>query len=384
MKITCTQENLARSLSYLERATGKQSTLPILSNFLLSGGKAGLKLSATNLEIGVISVIGAKIEGEGEIAVPVKIVSNFVHNLPSNGIITLDLDGRTLSLESVGYKMKVRGLDPKDFPIIPEKKGEYMISLPAQSFKIALQKLLPCVSVNESRIELTGVNFLFFENAVHIAATDSFRLAEQIIPLSDAERGSSYADFLLNTSSLILPQMAIQEVARIISSDSKLVRFAFEENQVFFDVDGVSLVSRVINGKYPDYKQILPKNFSYSVRISREEFLRSVRMAGIFSSQMHGEMILALFPEKKELVVSSQSSDIGENRTVLSVDMTGGVPLEIVFNPRYVLDGLNVFDSESILLSANTNATPIEFRALDSPKGAPLDDFLYIAMPVRK
>lgn len=384
MKITCTQENLARSLSYLERATGKQSTLPILSNFLLSGGKGGLKLSATNLEIGVISVIGAKIEGEGEIAVPVKIVSNFVHNLPSNGIITLDLDGRALSLESGGYKMKVRGLDPKDFPIIPEKKGDYLFSLPAQGFKTALQKLLPCVSVNESRIELTGVNLLFLEKEVHIAATDSFRLAEQVISLTDDEKGSGYVDFSMNIPSLILPQMAMQEIARIISPDSKEIQFAFEENQVFFDVDGVSLVSRVINGKYPDYKQILPKTFSYTVKISREELLRSVRMAGIFSSQMHGEMLLSFSPEKGEMIVSSQSSDIGENKTVLPVEVTGSGSLEMLFNPRYILDGLNVLDSEYILLSANSSTTPIELRAIRETKDALSDGFLYIAMPVRK
>jgi len=384
MKITCTQENLARSLSYLERATGKQSTLPILSNFLLSGGKGGLKLSATNLEIGVVSVIGAKIDGEGEIAVPVKIVSNFVHNLPLNGVIVLDLDGKTLSLESGGYKMKVRGLDSKDFPIIPEKKGEYLISLPAQDFKVALQKLLPCVSVNESRIELTGVNFLFLEKEVHIAATDSFRLAEQIITLTDDEKGSGYGEFFLNTPSLILPQMAMQEIARIISPDSKVIRFAFEENQVFFDVDGVSLVSRVINGKYPDYKQILPKNFSYTVKISREEILRSVRMAGIFSSQMQGEMLLAFSSEKGEMVVSSQSSDIGENKTVLPVEVTGHGSLKISFNPRYILDGLNVLESDFILLSANSESTPIELRAVYEPENTVSDGFLYIAMPVRK
>jgi DNA polymerase-3 subunit beta len=384
MKITCTQENLARSLAYLERATGKQSTLPILSNFLLSGGKGGLKLSATNLEIGVISVIGAKIEGNGEIAVPVKIVSNFVHNLPLNGIIILDLDGRTLSLESGGYKMKIRGLDPKDFPIIPEKKGSHLLSLPAQEFKVALQRLLPCVSVNESRIELTGVNMLFLEKELHIAATDSFRLAEQIIPLPDDRKGSGYADFSMNIPSLILPQMAMQEISRIISPDSKEIQFAFEENQVFFDVDGVSLVSRVINGKYPDYKQILPKKFSYTIKISRDELLRSVRMAGIFSSQMHGEMLLSLSSEKGELAVSSQSSDIGENKTILPVEVTGSGSLEMLFNPRYILDGLNVLDSEYILLSANSGTTPIELRAVHESMDAMTDGFLYIAMPVRK
>ncbi len=384
MKITCTQENLSHSLSYLERATGKQSTLPILSNFLLSGGKNGLRLSATNLEIGVTSVIGAKIDGEGEIAVPVKIIGNFVHNLPSNGIVTLDLDGRSLSLESGGYKMKIRGLDPKDFPIIPRKKGDDLVSFPAQAFKSALQRLLPSVSVNESRIELTGVYFLFLDDAVHVAATDSFRLAEQIIPISNNEKGAGYHEFSMNTQSLILPQAAMQEISRIISPDSEIVRFAFEENQVFFDVDGVSLVSRVINGKYPDYKQILPKKFSYIVKISREELLRSVRMAGIFSSQMHGEMLLSISSEKNEMIISSQSSDIGENKTILPVEVTGSGSLEMSFNPRYILDGLNVLDSEYILLSANSSTTPIELRVLHGTDADVADNFLYIAMPVRK
>lgn len=384
MKITCTQENLSKALSYLERATGKHSTLPILSNILLSGKNGSLKLSATNLEIGVMASVGAKIEGDGDIAVPVKIVGNFVSNLPSSEIVSLDLSGNTLSLSSGGYAMKVRGLDAKDFPIIPEKKGEYLLSFPAQEFKRALQRLLPCVSVNESRIELTGINLLFFENEVHMAATDSFRLSEQIITISKEGKQSGYDSFFRDTPSLILPQMALQEIARIISPDTKNIRFAFEENQVFFDVDGVSLVSRVINGKYPDYKQILPKGFSYTAKISREEFLRSVRMAGIFSSQMNGEMSISLLPEKSEIEISAQSSDVGENKTILKADVVGGEPLRILFNPKYVLDGLNVFDSQSILLSANSSSTPIELRSVNESKQSSTDDFLYIAMPVRK
>lgn len=384
MKITCTQENLARALSFLERATGKQSTLPILSNFLLRGGKGQIKLSATNLEIGVVFSIGAKVDGEGELAVPVKVVNNFIHNLPSGDVVSIKMDGNALSMMSNGYSMRVHGLDPKDFPIIPEKKGNYFLSIPAAELKSALIRLFPCVSINESRLELTGINFLFSEQSIAIAATDSFRLGEQIIYLSKENLSQEYKSFIENTQSLILPQGTLQEVARIISPETKDVKVIFEENQAFFEIDGVLVVSRIINGKYPDYKQILPKDFSYYMVLDRDEMLRAVRMASVFSSQMSGEMTISIFPHKGECVISSRSSEIGENKTVLKGEISGGEAMEMVFNPRYVLDGLNVSDAKKIAFFANTPSTPSAFRIIDDGTGKIIDTFLYIVMPVRK
>lgn len=385
MHIVCTQENIARALSFLERASGKQSTLPILSNFLLRNENGNLKLSATNLEIGVTAYVGAKIEGSGEIAVPVKIVSNFIHNLPAGDVVSMDIDGNAVALESGGYNMKIKGLDPKDFPIIPEKQGEYMLSLPAQELKSALQELLPCVSVNESRIELTGVNFLFMENEIHMAATDSFRLAEYILPVPKKDVSAEYAGFSEQNQSFIIPQMPLQEITRIISPETESVKISFEENQVFFEIDGISIVSRVINGKYPDYKQILPKTYSYEATVSREEFLRAVRMAGVFTSQVNGEMSVSIVPGKGEIRIASKSADVGENETVLNCDVSGGDLLEIIFNPRYILDGLNVLDTEKVTFFANSNSTPVALKGCSSEKSAEKkDNFLYIAMPVRK
>lgn len=384
MRIICTQENLSRALSFLERATGKQSTLPILSSFLLQGGKGQVKLSATNLEIGVVSFIGAKVDGEGELAVPVKIVNNFIHNLPSGDVVSIETDGNALSMESAGYSMRIRGLNPKDFPIIPEKKGDYFLSLPAAEMKSSLQRLLPCVSLNESRLELTGINFLLSERSISLAATDSFRLGEQEISISKENVFEGYSAFIEHTSSLILPQGTLQEVSRIISPETKEVKIVFEENQAFFEIDGVLVVSRVINGKYPDYKQILPKDFSYKAILDRDEMLRAVRMASVFSSQMSGEMTVTLLPNSGECVISSRSSEIGENKTVLKGEISGGEALEMVFNPRYVLDGLNVSETKKIAFYANTPSTPAEFRMIDSDTGKSRDEFLYIAMPVRK
>ncbi|HWQ59545.1 MAG TPA: DNA polymerase III subunit beta [Candidatus Fimivivens sp.] len=383
MKAICTQENLTRALSFLERATGKQTTLPILSNFLLRVENGRLKLSSTNLEIGVTAFVNAKIEGTGEIAVPVRIVSNFVGNLPAGEVVSIDIHDRVMSLESGGYTMQVRGLDPKDFPIIPERVGEVSFILPAQPFKSALQRILPCVSANESRIELTGINIFFLEREFCMAATDSFRLAEQHIALSRETTDSGYDTFREQNPSLILPNITMQELSRIISPDTKEILFTFEENQVFFDIDGVSVVSRIINGKYPDYKQILPKEFSYSICLSREEFLRAVRMAGVFVSQMSGEMLLSVFPDKGEVRIAARSSEVGENETVIHGEMIGTEPMRILFNPRYVIDGLNALSTDSILFLLNSPSTPAGLRMI-SDDGKTDMDYLYIAMPIRK
>lgn len=385
MKITCVQENIARALSFLERASGKQSTLPILSNFLLTNENGQLKLSSTNLEIGVTTFVSAKIEGTGHIALPVKIINNFIHNLPSGDVVSLDIDGNAVSLESGGYTMKIKGMSPKDFPIIPEKKGEYFITLSAQEMKKALQNILPCVSMNDGRIELTGVNFLFTESKVNIAATDSFRLAEYTYAIPQADLSPQYADFSRETPSFIIPQMPLQEITRMISPETKMVKISFEENQVFFDIEGVLVVSRIINGKYPDYKQILPKEYAYSAVISREEFIRAVRMASVFSSQSHAEMALSLIPSKNEIRIHSQSTDIGENETVLPGEISGGEPLEIVFNPRYILDGLSVLETDTVRFLANSSSTPIALKNISTKDSEGKNEsFLYIAMPVRK
>lgn len=380
MKITCTQENLGRSLSFLERAAGKHTALPILSNFFLQTEKGQLKLSATNLEIGLKCFVGAKIEGEGELTVPVKILNTFIHNLPSGGVVVIDVSGTTLKVSSGGHSMQIRGMDAKDFPIIPEKKGEYFFTLSGDQLKRAFGRVLPSVSVNESRMELTGVNMLFFEDSIHMAATDSFRLAENLLSI---EGSPKYREYILETPSLILPAQTLQEVYRIIAPETREVKVLFEENQAFFDVDGVQVISRIINGKYPDYKQIVPKSFSYEARLDREEMLRAVRMASIFSPASNGEVSIVLSPEKGKMIISSQSSEIGENVTVLDAKITGQEDLTLSFNPRYVLDGLNAIEGKDVAFLANSNSTPAALREIGG-EGDVANDFLYIMMPVRK
>lgn len=382
MKLVCTQENLSKALSYLERVVGKQTTLPILSNFLLETEKGRLKLSATNLEIGVIVSIGAKIEKEGRVTVPAKLLSNFIHNLPSGDVLELEADKDHLKVVSDSYQMKIKGMDGKDFPIIPEYKKEYFFSLPAQELKNALSRLLFCVSVNEARLELTGAHIFFYKDAIHIAATDSFRLAEEIIPF--IEHGAGYDEFLQKTPTLILPGNTLTEILRVITPESKEVKLALEENQIFFEIDGVQIISRVINGKYPDYKQIIPEKFAHQVIFERESLQRAIKIASSVSSYSGGEITLTFDEEKGICIFTAASQEVGENKTTLPVEfLKGNGPLTMVFNPRYVLEGINALSTEKVFFLANSGNTPAGLRML-SGENTPNDEYLYIMMPIRK
>jgi DNA polymerase III subunit beta len=383
MKVTCTQENFARAISYLERVVGKQTTLPILSNFLIETEKGRLKVSATNLEIGVIVSVGAKVEKEGRITVPAKILSNFIYNLPSGDILDLEEENQHLKVVSTGYQIRIKGMDGKDFPIIPQYKKEYQCVLPAQDLKNALSRVLFCVSVNEARLELTGACISFSEDMLRIAATDSFRLAEESVVLS--EKKADLGGFLVENQSLIIPNSVLNELIRVITPESVEVKVALEENQIFFNVDGVEIISRVINGKYPDYHQIIPKEFSLQVIFNKQELQRAVKIAGALSSYSSGEIALVFDGENKTCTFLSRSQEIGENKTVLSVGYVRGgeTPLTIVFNPRYVLEGINALSSEKVLFCANNATTPAALRMVDTEE-KPDDHYLYIMMPIRK
>jgi DNA polymerase-3 subunit beta len=237
--------------------------------------------------------------------------------------------------------------------------------------------------VNEARLELTGACISFSEDMLRIAATDSFRLAEESIVLKD--KNIDWGSFLTENQSLIIPNTVLNELVRVITPESLEVKVALEENQIFFNVDGVEIISRVINGKYPDYHQIIPKEFSLQVVFNKQELQRAVKIAGTLSSYSSGEIALVFDGENKTCTFLSRSQDIGENKTVLSVGYVQGgeTPLTIVFNPRYVLEGINALSSEKVLFCANNATTPAALRMIDTEEN-PDTHSLYIMMPIRK
>ena len=380
MKLTCTQENFKKAIYSTERVVGKQITLPILQNILLETDHGMLKISATNLEIGVFLKIGAKIEQEGAITVPAKLLSNFVNNLPSESTVSLEVKDQTLFIESGSSKAQIKGLGSQDFPIIPEMDGDFLFSLPAQETKEAIPKLSVCVSLDSSRPELTGFDVVLEKDVVRMAATDSFRLAEAIIELKKTG-GQAYDLFLEKTNSVIVPLNTFLEVFRVIGNDTQEINVGIEESQIFFQVDNVRIVSRLINGKYPEYRQIIPQKFATKVLLEKDSALRAVKIAGVFTSNKTGEVMFNVNPVVNSVTVASRAEEVGENSTVLDAEIDGQAQ-EAVFNPKYMADGLGAIATPKFFLLMNSGASAAVIR-MATDKKEEIPTYTYIIMPIK-
>lgn len=378
MKLICTQENLKKALSSAERVVGRQSTLPILGNFLLETEGGRLKLSATNLEIGVEVWMGAKIENEGRITAPAKLLSQFVGNLPTTEVVTLESVVDGLSVMCGGYRVKIKGLPASEFPLMPEKKNEVGVEIPAALLKSALSRLLPSVAVQETRQELTGICCVFSEHLLILVATDSFRLSEERIVL-EKPIPAPFLESVHALGSVILPSGTLSELSRAIHEGEKTLLFTLEENQVFLDLEGIRIISRLIIGKFPDYERIIPKEFSFRAFLDRNEFLRALRIAGIFASE---EIAVELDAEANVVRVESASGGVGEQKVEIPANIAGEGSLRAVFHPRYLSDGVGFVETEQLAFFANTSSTPIAIKMADGDTAR--DRFTYIAMPIQK
>jgi len=381
MKLTCTQENFKKAIYSTERVVGKQITLPILENILLQTDHGMLKISATNLEIGVFLKIGAKIEKEGTITVPARLLSSFVNNLPAESAVSLEVIDQTLHIESGGSTAQIKGLLAQDFPIIPEMEGEFLFSLSAQEVREAIPRLSICVSLDSSRSELAGLNMVLQKKEVHIAATDSFRLAEAIITLKK-ENEQAYDIFTEKTASIIVPFNVFSEVFRVIGNDTQEINVGIEESQIFFQVDNVRIVSRLINGRYPEYQQIIPKEFSTKVFLEKDAALRAVKISGIFTNNKTGEVKFTVDAKNNTVTVESKAEEVGENKTVLKAEVEGPSQ-EAVFNPRYMADGIQAISTPRLVLLMNSGASAAVLRMVQGEKKEEVPTYTYIIMPIK-
>ncbi|HRY27548.1 MAG TPA: DNA polymerase III subunit beta [Candidatus Moranbacteria bacterium] len=381
MKLTCTHENLKKAVYSTERVVGKQITLPILENILLQTDHGMLKISATNLEIGVFLKIGAKIEEEGEITVPARLLSNFVNNLGAESTVSLSVIDQTLHIESGSSKAQIKGLSAQDFPIIPEMEGDFLFSLSAQEVKEAIPRLAICVSPDSTRPELSGINMLLQKIEVRMAATDSFRLAEAIlVPKTENERNLDI--FIEKTNSIIIPLNAVSEVFRVIGNDTQEIKVGIEESQIFFQVDNVRIVSRLINGKYPEYRQIIPQSFATKVVLEKDSALRAVKISGIFASNKTGEVKFTADDKKNTVTVQSRAEEVGENSTILETEITGPAQ-EAIFNPRYMADGIQAVSGPKLLLLMNSGSSAAVLRMAQGEKNEEVPTYTYIIMPIK-
>lgn len=384
MKLTCTQENFKKAIFNSERLVSKQNTLPILNNILFEASKNKLYLSATNLEIGVITQIGAKVEKEGKITIPAKLISNFTNNLPDGEAIEIESSEQGLKIKNGFSRAIIKGLPAADFPLIPQKNTGFHLRINNKRLKNIINRVSVAVALNEARQELTGINVILGEKELFFAATDSFRLAESRLDISgQKEDKGAYLSLVSRKESIIIPAATLVELARIIPDDQEgEVKMAIEENQIFFECGGTTLVSRLINGKYPDYKHIMPKEFQTRCVAAKNGFQTTVKMASIFSSGKAGEISLELNPVKKKITVSGRSVEVGENTSELKADLTGPGQ-KITFNARYILDGINSINTSRVAILVNNESAPAALKEIDEKTGEVLNDHIYIVMPIK-
>ena len=368
MKLTCTQENLTKSLSIIGRSIGKDSTLPILANVLLETENKRLKLSTTNLELSSSSLIGAKIEKEGKTTVPAQLLFNYINNLPT-GNIELEVKNNILSISTSDAQTEMKIINPDDFPLIPKTEAKPFCGVAGSELKQALDQVVFAAAPDESRPEITGVYLKLEKSQIKIAATDSYRLAEKIIKPVETTKGKL---------AMIIPVSAMQEINRVISEDVEYIEFTSSDNQIKFSFNDTEITSRLIEGQYPDYTRIIPKKFETKVVLETPEFISALRAASFFSKRDAAEVIIKTDNKRRRIEVVAESGDLGKNVSHVGGDVQGD-DREISFNPQYLLDSLTNIDTSQVSLMITADE---RVGALQPVNGE--EDYIYIAMPIVK
>ncbi|MBU1349229.1 DNA polymerase III subunit beta [Patescibacteria group bacterium] len=378
MKFTCTQENLIQGLTMVSHVTGKNVNLPILGNALLKTENGNLKLSSTNLEIAVSCLVRGKVDQEGEYSIPAKLLMDYVSLLPS-GKVELTLTEEGLEIGSNGQETIIKGMPANEFPLLPKlSKGEgYRLSAP--ELKLALGQVTFAASTSESRPELMGVACFFgigdgSKEAI-IAATDSYRLAERKMSLTGGPNRESRT---------IVPARSMIEISRIVSSykddvsENTDVTWTFTENQLVVTFGNVELVTRLIEGTFPPYQDIIPKEFKTEAVVPRSELQKAVRAASLFSRQGLFDVHLAFDAGAGTCSVASADQGTGKTKTDVKGNVTGAAN-KATLNYRYVMDGLSAMQTENVRIVLIDDNNPI----LLLPESAG-EAYRYLVMPIRQ
>ncbi len=360
MKLSITQENFNKALAAVSRIIGNRSTLPVLANVLLQTKDNRVRLSATNLETGINRWIGAKIEEDGAITVPAKLLNEYVNNLPA-GNISLSVEKNTLHIECGGFTSKINGISSDEFPSIPEVKGDVQFKIPAKTLKEALNQVVHITSTDDSRPVLTGVYLHTRDGVLYAVATDSYRLAEKRVMELDEE------------CSVIIPGRTVSELLRLLGDDQE-AEVRIDDNQISFNFEDTELVSRVIDGEFPDYRQLIPEEVPTTARVNTGELQDITKAASLFARETTGSVTVKT--ERDELSMRSVASQVGENTSEISAEVSGE-SMEVSLNGRYISDALNVIQSDQVEVGLTGKVNPCIIRPVDD------DSYLHIVMPLR-
>lgn len=380
MKTIILKDKLKEGINIVERISAKSFNLPILNNILIAIEKNFLNLSATDLEIGIKWWALVKTEKEEKIAVPTKIFSSFINFLP-NKLVNLEIKDLVLKIECENHQTSIKSYNPEDFPIIPKISTEEKVLVDSKAFCQSLNQIVDIASYSSIKPEISGIYFLFQKNLITMAATDSFRLGEKKLYLS------SPLASILKDYSFILPQRAAKEIIAIFGEKEEDLTIFFSPNQILFETSfretshpQIQLISRLIEGDYPNYQEIIPQKYDTRISLSGNEFVNQIKLASLFAGK-NNEIKFKIDPKKNRIDLFSQSPDVGEYQSFL-IGKVEGKPCEISFNYRFLLDGiLNIGLDREKASEVILELTGPEKAGVMRRKGD--ESYLYLAMPIK-
>jgi len=373
MKLSCLQENLNRGLGVVGRAVATRVTLPITNNVLLATDQSRLKLVATNLEMAISYWTGAKVEEEGAIAVPARLLTEFVSSLPNDRIdISLSPRTKTLELKCARFEARISGVDAKDFPPIPKVDEGITTKIDIEALRQGISQVVFAAASEESRPVLTGIDAQFDNDLLTLAAADGFRLAVHKLPLATP---------VSQKTEVIIPARTLAELNRLMADEEETVDITVnpDKSQALSRLKDTELVSQLVQGTFPQYAQLIPQSYNTRAIVDIAEFLRATKTASIFARDGSGIVRLVitsgsdLTPGK--LTISARSEEIGDD--VGEIDaVVEGEEAKIAFNGKYLIDVLSALRQPQVALETTNPSSPGVIR----PVG--VDNYIHVVMPM--
>jgi len=373
MRLSCLQENLNRGLGVVGRAVATRTTLPITNNVLLATDQSRLKLVATNLEMAISCWIGAKVEDEGAITVPARLLTEFISSLPSEKMdISLSPRTKTLELKCARFEARISGVDAKDFPPIPKIEEGITTRVEIEALRQGISQVVFAAATEESRPVLTGVDTQFEGDLLTLAAADGFRLAVYKLPIAVP---------VSEKSEVIIPARTLAELNRLMTDQEEPVEITVNPNksQALFRLKNIELVSQLVQGTFPNYAQLIPQSYNTRAVVDVAEFLRATKTASIFARDGSGIVRLVIAPGGEltpgKMTVSARSEEVGDD--VGEIDaIVEGEEAKIAFNGKYLTDVLGVLGEAQVALETTNPSSPGVIR----PVG--VDNYIHVVMPM--
>ncbi len=364
MDLKVTQANLHKALTIVARVASGKSTLPVLSNILLTVADNQLKLSATNLDIAINTMVGAKVAKPGSLTIPARLLQDFIANLPDT-TIRLKQEDNKLHITTDNHNSTINGIAAEEFPVMPViNKGDNW-KVKAGDLKKALQQVVGAASGDEARPILTGLFFHTSGKDLFIAATDSYRLAEKRLPAP------------ANNTTFILPASAGHDVLRIIGDapEATEVNITQDNQQVRLETAETELIARLIEGEYPDYQKLIPTEFAVTATLPKAEIVSITKVSSLFARAAAGSVVVRTNQEKQTIEIQSVASQIGANTASAPAKVSADG--EITLNARFLLDAINALEGDTVTIGFNEKLQPV---AITSPEHK---DYVHIVMPLK-